>query len=75
MLHMLHAATEVKKSVPKEVQKFLPQAGSVYEAEKGWLSMAINTCFHRCCTVTDFRAATFNEEVITAADGVKFCFC
>ena len=34
MLHMLHAATEVKKSVPKEVQKFLPQAGSVYEAKK-----------------------------------------
>jgi len=34
MLHVLHAATEVKKSVPKEVQKFLPQAGSVYEAKK-----------------------------------------
>jgi len=75
MLHVLHAVAEGTYSFPEVLQEVFPQVRSVDKAEKGWLSTATNTCFHRCCTVTDFRAATFNEEVITAADGVKFCFC
>jgi len=75
MLHVLHAVEEGTYSFPEVLQEVFPQVRSVDAAEKGWLSTATNTCFHRCCTVTDFRAATFNEEVITAADGVKFCFC
>jgi len=73
VLHELRDHEEDAQSIPS--QKVLPQQGVVHKAETGWLSTATNTCFHRCCTVTDFRAATFNEEVIRAADRVKFCFC
>ena len=76
MLHVLHAVAEVTYSFPEVLQEVFPQVRSVDKAEKkvGYQRRQI-LAFHRCCTVTDFRAATFNEEVITAADRVKFCFC
>ena len=67
LLHVLHAVAEGTYSFPEVLQEVFPQVRSVDKGEKDWLSTATNTCFHRCCTVTDFRAATFNEELITAA--------
>ena len=75
MLHVLHAVAEVTYSFPEVLQEVFPQVRSVDKAEKGWLSTRQILAFHRCCTATDFRPATFNEEVIRAADRVKFCFC